>query len=99
MDVFRPTIVISKVGGVTVVSPASSLPEPSNLISRNEEILVEARRNYYKEASKEKHHEKQLRFGHYIGKQFIIQIYVKYIVKKLETTTNQLAKGVIPSKF
>ena len=40
---------------------------PENLISRNEEILVEARRNYYKKASEEKQHAKQLEFGHYLG--------------------------------
>ena len=38
---------------ITVV-PQASVPGASNLISRNEEILVEARRNYYEEVKQKK---------------------------------------------
>ena len=38
---------------ITVVTQAS-VPGASNLISRNEEILVEARRNYYEEVKQKK---------------------------------------------
>ena len=49
------------------MSPASSLAGPSNLISRNEKILVEARKNYYEQVSKEKKNEQKVKFGHYLG--------------------------------
>ena len=48
-----------------MVSPTCG---PSNLVSRNEEILVNARKSFYEEARVKKRHEKQLKLGHYIGK-------------------------------
>ena len=52
-----------------MVSPASA-PDASNLISRNEEILVGARRSYYEEAKRKNLNEKRLKFGQYCGKDF-----------------------------
>ena len=54
---------------ITVVTQAS-VPGASNLISRNEEILVEARRSYYEEAKQKKLNEKNLKFGQYCGNDY-----------------------------
>ena len=50
------------------MSPASPVTGSNNLISRNEETLVEARRSYYEKASREKINKKRLEFGQYMGK-------------------------------
>ena len=49
-----------------MVSPAIS---SNKLVSRNEEVLVEARRDFYKKISEEKKNEKRLQFGQYIGEE------------------------------
>ena len=54
---------------ITVVTQAS-VPGASNLISRNEEILVEARRSYYEEVKQKKLNEKNLKFGQYCGNDY-----------------------------
>ena len=42
--------------------------ESNNLFSRNEEVLVGARRSYYEEVKRAKTNEQKLQFGQYIGK-------------------------------
>ena len=54
---------------ITVVTQAS-VPGASNLISRNEEILVEARQSYYEEVKQKKLNEKNLKFGQYCGNDY-----------------------------
>ena len=44
---------------------------PNDLISRNEEVLVDARRSYYEEASRGKINQKRLQFGQYLGETFL----------------------------
>ena len=43
----------------------------SNLISRNEEILLKSRKQYYEEVKKENRNKKRLELGQYIGKTII----------------------------
>ena len=49
-----------------MVSPASDATA-NKLVSRNEEVMVNARRNFYQKIRKERKHEKRLEFGQYIG--------------------------------
>ena len=62
-------IIMFQLQEITVVTQAS-VPGASNLISRNEEILVEARRSYYEEAKQKKLNEKNLKFGQYCGNDY-----------------------------
>ena len=50
--------------GITLVSPAAG---DGNLVSRNEEILLDARRSFYEEVKRKNKNAKKLKFGHYIG--------------------------------
>ena len=47
------------------------------LVSRNEKVMVEARRNYYENVHEESKHEKLLKIGEFTGKVYYI-IFVLY---------------------
>ena len=60
-----PSIVFQE-QGITLVSPAAG---DGNLASRNEEILLNARRSFYEEVKRKNKNAKKLKFGQYIGEQ------------------------------
>ena len=53
------------------MSPASAT---NNLVSRDEEVLVEARRRYYEGVKREKRNAEKLQFGQYIGEKISLDL-------------------------
>ena len=56
--------------GITKVTPVMSCVDNDDanaLVSRNEKVMVDARRNFYENVDKSKTNEMQLKTGRYLG--------------------------------
>ena len=63
--------IIKQDEGITIVAPAKG---PNDMVSRNEEVLVDARRKYYEKVSRNTKNKKRLQFGEYTGKEYLYTI-------------------------